>query len=79
MEKSELLEKAKPNPGGFFDCLECGSLIMSAVVAHPIWDGPFPGSGSGKCEYEDVPYCPVCEEEPSFHGTPIKRGLGLLV
>lgn len=50
---------------------KCGEEIMGAKVAHPIWDGPFPRSGSGQCHYETVPYCPKCEMEPSFHGAPI--------
>ena len=44
-------------------CAECDSDIMAAKVAHPIWDGPFPMSGSGRCHNESVPYCPKCEEE----------------
>ncbi|MBA7558665.1 hypothetical protein ES708_00271 [subsurface metagenome] len=50
---------------------KCGTEIMGARVAHPIWDGPFPCSGSGQCSYETVPYCPKCETEPGFHGAPI--------
>lgn len=50
---------------------KCGETIMAAQVAHPIWDGPFPMSGSGQCHYETVPYCPKCETKPSFHGAPI--------
>lgn len=49
----------------------CGTKILCINVAHPIWDGPFPCSGSGQCEYEIVPYCPKCEEEPSSSGAPI--------
>ena len=45
---------------------------MGARIAHPIWDGPFPMSGSGRCDYEEVPYCPKCEKKPDFHGTPIE-------
>jgi len=49
---------------------KCGTEILGASVAHPIWDGPFPCSGSGRCHYETVPYCPKCEIQPSFHGFP---------
>jgi hypothetical protein len=49
-------------------CNTCGSEIQGVSVAHPIQDGPFPLSGSGKCAYEDVPYCPKCEQKPNFHG-----------
>ncbi len=57
-----------------YKCLDCGSLVMAGRVAHPIWDGPFHMSGSGKCHYEDVPYCPKCEQEPGFRGSPISVG-----
>ena len=56
------------NNGEDFLCLDCNSEIIVAKVAHPIHDGPFPLSGSGKCEYEQVPYCPKCEEKPSYSG-----------
>ena len=49
----------------------CGTEILGKEVAHPIWDGPFPLSGSGQCNYETVPYCPKCETEPNYHGAPI--------
>jgi len=52
-------------------CRDCDEVIMAAKVAHPIWE--FEGGGSGGCEYEIVPYCPKCEEEPKFHGSPIRR------
>ena len=54
-----------------YACANCGSEIMGAKVAHPIWDSPIPCAGSGKCHYESVPYCPKCEQEPNFHGSPI--------
>lgn len=52
-----------------YHCATCGSTIQAAKVAHPIHDGPFPLSGSGKCEYENVPYCPQCETQPSLRGS----------
>ena len=52
---------------------KCGTEIQGARVAHPIHDGPFPLSGSGRCHYETVPFCPNCETEPGFHGAPIDR------
>ena len=55
-----------------YECSQCGGEISGATVAHPIWDGPFPMSGSGKCHYETVPYCPKCEKQPDFHGNPIQ-------
>jgi uncharacterized protein with PIN domain len=57
-----------------FRCIDCNSEIKVVRVAHPIHDGPFPLSGSGRCHYEEVPYCPKCEEEPNFHGSPITVG-----
>lgn len=56
-----------------YECAQCGGEILSAKVAHPIWDGPAPMSGSGQCHYESVPYCPKCEKEPSFNGIPIQQ------
>lgn len=54
---------------GSYTCKTCGSVIMAAKVAHPVWDGPFPMSGSGKCIYEEVPYCPKCEKRPECSGS----------
>ena len=56
---------------GTFKCLECGSTILSATIAHPIWDGPFAMSGGGRVFNEEVSYCPKCDEKPSFHGSPV--------
>jgi hypothetical protein len=53
-------------------CINCGSEIETAEVIHPVWDGPFPCSGSGKTAKETVPYCPKCEEKPNPSGTPIQ-------
>ena len=50
---------------------KCGTGIMGASVAHPIWDGPFACSGSGQVHTETVPFCPKCEIKPGFHGAPI--------
>ena len=52
-------------------CKTCQARVMAVNVAHPIHDGPFPGSGSGQCDYVEVGYCPNCETKPSFHGAPI--------
>lgn len=54
--------------GEDFICTRCESDIRATTIAHPIHDGPFALSGSGKCDYEIVPYCPKCETKPSFHG-----------
>ena len=55
-----------------FVCTKDGETILDVEVAHPIWDGPFPMSGSGRCKYENVPYCPKHEKEPNYHGMPIQ-------
>ena len=56
-----------------YRCNNCTADIMDYLVAHPIWDGPFEGAGSGRCYYEAVPYCPKCEtEKPEFSGLPIR-------
>ncbi len=55
-------------------CNSCNSDVLAAKVAHPIWDGPFPMSGSGRCYYETIPYCPKCEKKPDFSSTPIEVG-----
>jgi len=60
----------KKTDGGY-RCVQCDSGIMSARVAHSIWDDPFRCSGSGRCHYENVPYCPKCETKPDFHGSPV--------
>ena len=57
-----------------YECSQCGSEILDAKVAHPIWvwDGIFPLSGCSRNLYELVPYCPKCEEKPKFSGTPVE-------
>lgn len=65
-------EIAYRKTNGGYECTSCGSEIIAGKVAHPIWDGPFPLSGSGKCHYEEVPYCPKCEKEPNPSGSPIQ-------
>lgn len=49
----------------------CGEEIMAATVYHPIWDGPFAMSGSGRVHRETVPFCPKCETPPDERGAPI--------
>ena len=53
-------------------CKDCGSKIQGAKVIQPIWDGPFPCSGSGRVTSEIVPYCPKCEPKLSSRGSPIQ-------
>ena len=65
---SEIAYKSM-NDGGSYNCAVCGSSIDGARIAHPIHDGPFPLSGSGRCDYETVPYCPKCEKQPDIRGS----------
>ena len=48
----------------------CGSVVMGAKVAHSVWDKRFACAGGGEVQYETVPYCPTCQEKPSFYGGP---------
>ena len=57
-----------------YECVGCDGSIRAAIVAHSIHDGPFRGSGFGNVSYENVPYCPNCEERPSYSGSPIAVG-----
>ena len=61
------------NEGSDWFCTTCGSEIQGVTVLHPIHDGPFPLSGSGKVATEMVPYCPQCEKPPSSHGSFITK------
>ena len=51
----------------------CGAEVSTAEVLHPIHDGPFPLSGSGRVKTEMAPFCPVCEIKPSSSGKIITR------
>ena len=62
-----------PQEDGSYKCKVCGSDILGKEVNHPIWDGPFPCSGSGKCSRSIEPYCPKCDQEPRSSGSPIYR------
>ncbi|MFA6594023.1 MAG: hypothetical protein WCT16_02070 [Candidatus Buchananbacteria bacterium] len=69
-EKWLVLTESTGEPGVGFRH-NCGAEIMAQRVTHPIWDGPFACSGSGRCSSEEVPYCPQCEEQPNCCGEPI--------
>lgn len=45
-------------------CKTCGSEIKAVIRYAPVWDGPFPCSGSGEVETHQEPYCPTCEVKP---------------
>ena len=53
---------------GDFTCTKCESEILVAEISHPVHDGPFPLSGSGKVYREQMPYCPICETIPNSNG-----------
>jgi hypothetical protein len=48
----------------------CGATIMTTRVAHSILER-VSDAGWGSCFYEEVPSCPVHEEQPSFYGEPV--------
>jgi hypothetical protein len=50
-------------------CAKCHCEIEGAEVKHPVHDGPFDMSGSGRVVNEMVPYCPKCEKAPSSAGS----------
>lgn len=52
----------------------CGAILLSAQVNHPVHDGPFPLSGSGEVQTQQVPYCPDCHAPPSPQGAPVRPG-----
>lgn len=61
--------------GDVWLCKTCGSVIAASIKYFPVWDGPFPCSGSGEVISENIPFCPTCEERPDSRGTPVTRGL----
>ena len=56
--------------GGGWKCKDCGSDILVAQVAHPVWIHGFAGGG-GEFKYDTLPYCPNCEKKPNFNGSPV--------
>jgi hypothetical protein len=53
-------------------CVDCDSDVLDMERRHPVWDGPFPLSGSGRVVTAHIPYCPKCEEVPKERGSPIR-------
>lgn len=74
---SKDMSQYEHQPDDSWKCKKCGSDIMAARVAHPIWltDGPGPCAGTGEVEYEEIPYCPKCEQPPNFHGSPKMKSI----
>ena len=60
--------KYVPSTDGW-ECNKCGTEIQGRTVTHPVHDGPFPLSGSGRVKTTIVPYCPECEQVPSSQGS----------
>lgn len=50
-------------------CSTCGGPPEVGVIAHPLHYPDQPGVGKGECRYEQIVYCPNCEEPPNFHGS----------
>jgi hypothetical protein len=50
----------------------CGETIMAVNVRHPIWEGPIPCQGFGRCKVVETPFCPKCEEKPDEGGSIIQ-------
>ncbi len=48
--------------GAYWTCKTCDQCAVVLSVAHPIWDGPFHGAGSGRCDVRDVFVCPHCDQ-----------------
>ena len=60
-------------PNDTYRCGDCGRPVFPAEVIHPVHDGLFPLSGSGRTETENVPYCVECEDKPSVDGSFIDK------
>jgi hypothetical protein len=74
LEKKALeKEKNYEIKNGDYLCKSCGTEILGIEVIFPIWDGPFPMSGSGKTFRQSFPYCPHCESKPEIKGDPIRK------
>lgn len=54
-----------------YACNSCGGPVMAATVVHLVRDGPFSFPGSERREFENIPYCPNCEEKPGTPGAPV--------
>lgn len=47
--------------GDAVHCNTCHARAVVLSIAHPIWDGPFHGGGSGRCDVREIPVCPRCD------------------
>ncbi|MGH7730118.1 MAG: hypothetical protein ACRENJ_02605 [Candidatus Eiseniibacteriota bacterium] len=56
---------------GTWHCRRCRRKAALIGIAHPIWDGPFDGAGSGVVDTRDVPWCPRCDELADLGGLAI--------
>ncbi|MCP6719209.1 MAG: hypothetical protein KJI71_03190 [Patescibacteria group bacterium] len=68
-EKREETNKYIKQPdGSSYKCRDCGTEIKATY--HPVWNSPFPKSGTGQVT-SGIPYCPKCEEEPDINRLPV--------
>lgn len=68
---NKLISRCRILRDGSLVCMRCGDRILGMFVAYPIWDGPFPQNGSGRCLKEKVGYCPNCDPRPEYFGIAI--------
>lgn len=71
-ERSSMVDLSRyEQRGKDWFCKKDGTLILAVIRYYPVWDGPFPCSGSGEVLSENIPFCPTCEESPTNIGTPV--------
>ena len=64
----ELMLKYDEEKKNFY-CTICENEADAATIHHPVHDGPFPLSGSGRVINEIIPYCSMCEKKPNQSGS----------
>ena len=57
--------------GLHYKCRECGAIVRSVWVIHPVYLRSKPGVRSGEDKKRDEFYCPNCEKEPNPCGDPV--------
>lgn len=69
-----ILEESTRNSDG--SCThKCGTDLLGKRVAHPVWHKTWDGlpAGGGEVDYDTVPYCPKCQQEPVSNGRSVLR------
>ena len=69
-KKKDLNHAYKFDGVGGYSCTDCNSRILMVRVSHTIKDGI--SSVKDSDHYENVLYCPICEEEPNEEGRVIR-------